>query len=530
MNALSSLLSILRPSINNLPKDPRTLLGTKTTYEISELCGGQYFHFGLKSGIKSILSAEPDILIVDEQIRVQLNMDGLPLFRSSNAQFWPILGRIENVGKGEPFIIGLFYGNSKPSNAADYLSALIEEFNGLKSDGLNYMEQMFTVVLTSVICDSPARAFIKNVKQYSGYHGCDKCIQNGVWAGKMTFPEVDAQLRSDSDFELMLDEDHHKGPSPLVGIVGMICQLENIILKDENVYLVYKRFTSMQKFFDTQLDSDLLGIYMVCDISEDIFVSKLKDIQSKYIVIPFRDDNIAMPFTDGVRNDSDSFYVVEFQELGEVAIVPINWLRGKHFCVWPPWKSAARLEKGVKNMEEADDSFEMFKLKRIVYQTGNQYDMIRFHPRQIDIKKKREKTTTEQTPPPKTSRRSLPSLPPLPQTPSILELQPNRVNDQTPLTQPSTSGHKQPRRCLQEMQSDHSTPRSVSEDIGESDNIPATTSFTDDVTEFWVEGYRFLWNHYYTEGPRTTNHLEGWHIKIKKRLQHVNPNMYEIID
>ncbi|CAC5378008.1 unnamed protein product [Mytilus coruscus] len=135
MNALSSLLSILRPSINNLPKDPRTLLGTKTTYEISELCGGQYFHFGLKSGIKSILSAEPDILIVDEQIRVQLNMDGLPLFRSSNAQFWPILGRIENVGKGEPFIIGLFYGNSKPSNAADYLSALIEEFNGLKAMG-----------------------------------------------------------------------------------------------------------------------------------------------------------------------------------------------------------------------------------------------------------------------------------------------------------------------------------------------------------------------------------------------------------
>ena len=33
-----------------------------------------------------------------------------------------------------------------------------------------------------------------------------------------------------------------------------------------------------------------------------------------------------------------------------------------------------------------------------------------------------------------------------------------------------------------------------------------TTSFTDYVTEFWVEGHRFLWNHYQTEGPRTTNH------------------------
>ncbi|CAC5374881.1 unnamed protein product [Mytilus coruscus] len=51
MNVLSGLFSILRPSIKNLPKDPRTLLGTKATYDITELCGGQYFHFGLKSDI-----------------------------------------------------------------------------------------------------------------------------------------------------------------------------------------------------------------------------------------------------------------------------------------------------------------------------------------------------------------------------------------------------------------------------------------------------------------------------------------------
>ncbi|CAG2189199.1 unnamed protein product [Mytilus edulis] len=69
------------------------------------------------------------------------------------------------------------------------------------------------------------------------------------------------------------------------------------------------------------------------------------------------------------KDDSYNFYVVEFLELGEVAIIPLNWLRRKHFCVWPPWKSAARLEKGVKNMEEADDSFEMYKLKKIMYKT-----------------------------------------------------------------------------------------------------------------------------------------------------------------
>ena len=61
------------------------------------------------------------------------------------------------------------------------------------------------------------------------------------------------------------------------------------------------------------------------------------------------------------------------------------------------------------------------------------------------------------------------------------------------------------------------------EDIGEADNVPDTTSFTDYVTEFWVEGHRFLWNHYQTEGPRTTNHLECWHNKIKKKVHHAHP-------
>jgi hypothetical protein len=47
-----------------------------------------------------------------------------------------------------------------------------------------------------------------------------------------------------------------------------------------------------------------------------------------------------------------------------------------------------------------------------------------------------------------------------------------------------------------------------------------STSFTDYVTELWVEGHRFLWNHYQTEGPHTTNHLEGWDNKIKKKVHH----------
>lgn len=37
------------------------------------------------------------------------------------------------------------------------------------------------------------------------------------------------------------------------------------------------------------------------------------------------------------------------------------------------------------------------------------------------------------------------------------------------------------------------------------------------------------WNHYQTEGPRTNNHLEGWHNNLKKRVKITHPLIYAIV-
>ena len=79
-------------------------------------------------------------------------------------------------------------------------------------------------MVCSFICDAPARAFVKQMKSHNGYSGCDKCTQVGVWRNKMTYPEMNAMLRSDEDFALMSDTDHHLQPSPLTGIVQMVTQ------------------------------------------------------------------------------------------------------------------------------------------------------------------------------------------------------------------------------------------------------------------------------------------------------------------
>lgn len=57
----------------------------------------------------------------------------------------------------------------------------------------------------------------------------------------------------------------------------------------------------------------------------------------------------------------------------------------------------------------------------------------------------------------------------------------------------------------------------------------SVVDFSDYVTETWVENNCPMWNHYETEGPRTTNHLEGWHHKLNNQMHRAYPNIFTII-
>ena len=220
--AVTALLSILRVHHPELPKDARTLLGTQKKIAVHALGGGEYHHFGLAKGILSKLNSIhlPSSL---QTIRLQFNIDGLPIFKSSKVQFWPILSMLDCDYTKTPFIIGLFCGTGKPS-VYDYLKEFVDDLTHLLSNGVTFRGKPLKVMVCSFICDAPARAFVKQMKSHNGYSGCDKCNQVGVWRNKMTYPEMNATLRSDEDFALMSDTDHHLQPSPLTGIVQMVTQ------------------------------------------------------------------------------------------------------------------------------------------------------------------------------------------------------------------------------------------------------------------------------------------------------------------
>lgn len=89
--------------------------------------------------------------------------------------------------------IGLFCGTSKPTSLAEYLQEFISEVNEL-AKGFEFEGVMLTLLLSSMVCDAPARAFLKNVKGHTGYHGCEKCTQDGLYLeNRMTFPRTDFQ-------------------------------------------------------------------------------------------------------------------------------------------------------------------------------------------------------------------------------------------------------------------------------------------------------------------------------------------------
>lgn len=223
-NSLSELLRILGPHHLNLPKDPRTLLRTQTRVETKRVSGGIYYHVGIVEGVTSALMSGKTILGENNLITLQVNIDGLPLFKSSNTQFWPLLGLVNTLGKQQPFLIGIFHGNSKPSNL-NFLTDFVTEYKTISAEGIDFLGTRYQVVITAVMCDAPARAMVKNVKGHSGYSGCDKCEQYGVYRNKVTFPETCAPRRTDHSFLQKLDARHHIGPTPLTELsIGMVSQ------------------------------------------------------------------------------------------------------------------------------------------------------------------------------------------------------------------------------------------------------------------------------------------------------------------
>ena len=210
VRATAELLALFkRAGVQGLPKDRRALLRTpRSLIGIVDKCGGQYKYLGLETGLVDLLQNNPTFVPVDNTISFNVNIDGVPLYKSSSGQFWPLLCC---VGRYNPFVVALYYGVKKPNNISNYLEDFIEEYLQLCQLGLSYQGNRYDIRLRCWICDAPARSLLKCIKGHTGYFACERCKAKGVYIEKkVTYPaRLVYESRTDNGFAAMA---YHNAP------------------------------------------------------------------------------------------------------------------------------------------------------------------------------------------------------------------------------------------------------------------------------------------------------------------------------
>jgi len=125
---LNELLLILRRDIPDLPKDSRTLLKLSRKVDTEEIPGGQFAYFGFRANFERIVNDEEGI---GDLLLLQINIDGVAIASFSKKQFWPILCQVNNKFI---FLIGIFYGNSKPNYLVSCVDRFLKDFEYFENE------------------------------------------------------------------------------------------------------------------------------------------------------------------------------------------------------------------------------------------------------------------------------------------------------------------------------------------------------------------------------------------------------------
>ena len=248
--ATRDLLRIFRQAgVRDLPRDRRSLLRTpRSIDDVRDACGGKFKYLGLENGIRQFLTARPAVARDRDILQITVNVDGLPLHKSTNVQFWPIVCTLDTR---EAFIVALYQGDKKPNDVNEFLREFLQEFELLHANGLEFNGKHFAITLKCWVCDAPARSFLKCIKGHTGYYACERCKIRGVYHNnKVTYPMVGIhERRTDEGFAAMEyhdapDGDNHQNglPSPLIA-AGVNAVSSVVIDVMHNVYLgTWKRF------------------------------------------------------------------------------------------------------------------------------------------------------------------------------------------------------------------------------------------------------------------------------------------------
>ena len=170
---INDFLIILNEPRHSLPQDSKTVLKTDQKGSSTTLFNGEYTYFGVRNTIEKIVTTN---YYIDRKNNLMVNIDGLPLFKSSSLQLWPILIRFSSF---KPVPVALYCGYKKP-DMGEYLVALVDEMEKLLSEHLIVNGSNYELSIYTFTCDASARSLLKGIVQHTGYYACERCKMKGT--------------------------------------------------------------------------------------------------------------------------------------------------------------------------------------------------------------------------------------------------------------------------------------------------------------------------------------------------------------
>lgn len=175
---VDALLALLKPLFSFLPKSYKTLLHTSRKIIVSDLGDGQFWYKGIKINIRQLLSNE--YIHQHGEIVIDINIDGIPLSKSSEKHFWPILGKFRDLKY--PFVIAVYLGSGKPNDVNVFLEEFVAEVANLQENGFEWSDgTIYQFRIDNFVLDAEARSFVKQCVAHGGYYACEKCIVRGTY-------------------------------------------------------------------------------------------------------------------------------------------------------------------------------------------------------------------------------------------------------------------------------------------------------------------------------------------------------------
>jgi hypothetical protein len=164
--ALTDLLKVLKPYFPELPLTSCTFLKkfqkeSPCNREYNKLTTGEFAYIGLQKALSISLDCTK---VYSSALTLKVNIDGLPLYKSSKISLWTILVQIPEISE-QPFLVAVHSGDVKP-NEKDLLIDFVNELNEILLHGITVGTGISFMKNIILICDAPARSMVKCIKEH----------------------------------------------------------------------------------------------------------------------------------------------------------------------------------------------------------------------------------------------------------------------------------------------------------------------------------------------------------------------------